>query len=107
MQVVVSAAATLAVWAAAAPADQKTETVDGVVRAVMESDPLQLTVGVKAGDKEEKYAVLLTDRTVVTRDGKPAKPADLKPDQVVKVTGTPTGAKGITATKIEIGKPKP
>lgn len=75
-------------------------TIEGRVLSVMESWPLQLIVA----SGGERVAVVLTESTTITRDGKPAKAHDLLPQSTVRVGGVQTARspRAITADGIEL-----
>ena len=71
--------------------------IEGQITGVMETWPLQLTVQTDAG----MYHVILAE-IVVTSGGQPVSPGDIREGDTVRVDGTPSGPRGITATSIDI-----
>jgi len=78
----------------------KATTISGLIREVMESYPLQLSVDVR----EATYSVALLEDTKVMRAGREIDSGALKPGLQVTVTGQPSAESefAMTAERIEV-----
>ena len=73
-------------------------TLEGVIAELYETWPLQLSLRTSTG----QYLVALSEQTKVVRGKRSIPVAQLKPGMKVKISGTLTGEKAITAQSIAV-----
>lgn len=73
-------------------------TIDGTIRSVMESWPLQLVVE----SATRRWQVALRADTAITAHGQPVDAGQLAPGLRVRIDGEESGVGALTASALEI-----
>jgi hypothetical protein len=73
-------------------------SIEGTIRSVMESWPLQLVVDTETG----RWQVALRDDTAITRYGEPADAHQIAPGVRVRVEGDVSGANALSVVALEL-----
>jgi hypothetical protein len=73
-------------------------SIEGTIRSVMESWPLQLVVETATG----RWQVALRDDTTIARNGEPADAHQIVPGVRVRIEGDVSGVNAISAAALEL-----